>query len=167
MKKLIYLLIFCFCLLSCKSKDVLTKTEQINDIEVKKDIEETESKKVQESIKLKIEQQTDEETEVIIKKTVYDPDKPIDIETGKPPIKEEIETVINKKKKSEQKSEQKQEKQEVEEKSFVDNSEIKQKAKVNIKVEEDTPLSTIEIIFISLAIIASAVIIYKIYHFFR
>ncbi|WP_165026835.1 hypothetical protein [Dysgonomonas sp. ZJ279] len=92
MKSLIYILIL-FALLGCRSAQKSVSETSVNEqINVTNDIAFSDDSYLYETISRAFQQVIAERFNFTSKQTKYDTDKPIDPNTGKPPISEEIET---------------------------------------------------------------------------
>lgn len=86
MKNFIIILAVLFAV-SCTPKKMLHKTKSEQKTELKNDI--ADKKDIETKTDKKIDQQSNDSTQVVEKKIVYDTTKPIDQATGRPPVKEE------------------------------------------------------------------------------
>lgn len=93
-------LLFILCLFlvtSCKASKESLKVDQVNKIEKVNDIEKLTENDKEEIANIVFTQLVSENTSVKVIKTTYDTEKPIDRETKRPPIAEELEVNIDKK----------------------------------------------------------------------
>ena len=94
----ILLFILCFFLVtSCKASKESFKVDQVNKIEKVNDIERLTENDKEEIANIVLTQLVSENTSVKVVKTTYDTEKPIDRETKRAPIREELEVNIDKK----------------------------------------------------------------------
>lgn len=88
--RLLTILVLCFSLIGCKSpKTVTTDMHQKEQRNVENDLTVTTDSVVYEAVARAIQTAINERLDISLKQTIYDTDKPIDPETGKPPVKEE------------------------------------------------------------------------------
>lgn len=102
--KLFYFILLLIVLVGCSSKKKLSiRTEQNIERFEQKDVQEYEAQSRDSSgqkiIEIVSKKESDTETETIIKTTEYDTSKPIDKDTGRPPVFRETESTTRTKKK--------------------------------------------------------------------
>lgn len=141
MKTKIVLLVITLFLFGCKTPQKTTSNLKTNqETEVKKDVQTTDEQLVAEITNQVISRLTDEKTEINIKTTEYDTDKPIEPSTGKPPVKKESDLKLNNQKKVNEKETIETEKDSVSQTTSSDNSRIKEKTVGNSKEVVETGL---------------------------
>lgn len=95
--RLFIILALCFSLAGCKSpKTATTDTHQKQLRNIENDLKVSRDSAVYETIARAIQTAINERLNISLKQTKYDTDKPIDPETGKPPIKEENDINLSK-----------------------------------------------------------------------
>lgn len=100
MKKIIYILILTFALISCRSPQNIAIDRQVKDQrETENNIELVNTQQLDEVISNAVQKAINDKLNIDFKHVKYDTDKPVDPETGKPPVKEE--TNVNLKRETE------------------------------------------------------------------
>lgn len=97
MKHLLYILILCFVFAGCGSPKTVTTDSRIKEQKnIENDIKVSTDSAMYEAINRAIQTAIAERLNISVKQTKYDTDKPVDSETGKPPIKEENDIKLTK-----------------------------------------------------------------------
>ena len=93
----ILMLLVCLAFFSCKApKDTALQTKQKEDKNIVNDLQLNYDAKLNEAISQALEKAIREKLNIKVNQVKYDTDKPIDPETGKPPIKEETNVDLTK-----------------------------------------------------------------------
>ena len=145
MKNLIFILLACVCLLSCKSPQKTVSNSKLDEeINISNDISLTDDKHVKELTDQIIKRLINERLNVDIKNIKYDTEKPVDSGTGKHPVSEETEININRETNVNETDSTHQETDSVSALKTKDNSNSRIKTKVEIKEEKQTGLSDLQ-----------------------
>lgn len=97
MKRFLFLLVLILSLVSCRSpQNVATDKQVKEDKQIEKNIELVDTQELAEIISQAMQKVINEKLNINYKQVKYDTDKPVDPETGKPPVKEETNIDLNK-----------------------------------------------------------------------
>ena len=95
MKQLIFILLACVCLFSCKSPQKAVSSSKLNqETNISNDVSSSDENRVQELTDQIIKRIISERLDVGVKSIKYDTEKPVDSITGKHPVSEETEIKI-------------------------------------------------------------------------
>lgn len=143
MKKVTFIIMAFVLFSACKTPQNTTFTIKENqETEVKNDVRTSDEKLVAEITNQVINRLTDEKTEINLKSTEYDTEKPVDPSTGKPPIKKESDLKVNNQKKVDEKETIETKKDSVSQITSSDNSQIKEKTVIDTKEVAKAGLKT-------------------------
>jgi len=145
MKNLIFILLACVCLFSCKTPQKTVSDSKMNqEIKIDNDISSSDENRLKELTDQIIKRLINEQLNIDIKNVKYDTDKPADSISGKHPVSEETDIKINRKTAVNETDSIHQEKDSVSINKAKDNSNITVKTKSEIKEEKQTGLSDLQ-----------------------
>ena len=145
MKQLIFILLACVCLLSCKSTQKDVSSSKMNrETNISNDISSSDENRVQELTDQIIKRLISERLDVGVKNIKYDTEKPVDSITGKHPVSEETEINIRRKTEVNETDSIHQETDSVSTTKTNDNSQIAVKTKTETKESKETGLSGLQ-----------------------
>ena len=172
-KGIIILIIIIVFFTSCKTIPLVsTETKYKTEVSESKDILLTREQKLLDHLDRIEKTLFNENVTVAIIKTEYDTEKPVDSDTGKPPVKSQTNTNITKKKQGETITSDKSTKSNENLTNFQDNSTINTKSNQVEKVKQESPKDPYRYryIFYSIAVIAVIIILFnlkKIFSFIK
>jgi len=145
MKNLIFILLACVCVISCKSPQKTVSDSKMNqEIKIDNDISSSNENRLKELTDQIVKRLINEQLNIDIKNVKYDTEKPADSLTGKHPVSEETNIKINRETTVNQTDSIHQEKDSVSVNKTEDNSNITVKTKSEIKEEKQTGLSDLQ-----------------------
>jgi hypothetical protein len=145
MKHLIFILLACVCLLSCKTPQKTVSDSKMNqEIKMDNDVSSSDENRLTELTDQIIKRLISEQLNIDIKNVRYDTEKPADSITGKHPVSEETDIKINRKTTVNETDSTHQEKDSVSMTKTEDNSNIIVKTKSETKEEKQTGLSDLQ-----------------------
>jgi hypothetical protein len=145
MKQLIFILLACVCLFSCKSPQKAVSSSKVNqETNISNDISSSDENRVQELTDQIIKRLISERLDVGVKNIKYDTEKPVDSITGKHPVSEETEINIRRETEVNETDSIHQETDSVSTTNTKGNSQIAVKTKTETKESKETGLSGLQ-----------------------
>ena len=145
MKQLIFILLACVCLFSCKSPQKAVSSSKVNqETNISNDISSSDENRVQELTDQIVKRLISERLDVGVKNIKYDTEKPVDSITGKHPVSEETEINIRRETDVNETDSIHQETDSISATKTKDNSQIAVKTKTETKESKETGLSGLQ-----------------------
>lgn len=145
MKQLVFILLSCVCLFSCKSPQKAVSSSILNqETNISNDISSFDENRVQELTDQIVKRIINERLNVDIKNVKYDTEKPVDSITGKHPVSEETEINIHKETNTNETDSIHQERDSISVIETKDYSQITVKTKTEMKESKKVGLSSLQ-----------------------